>query len=144
MHRLGKKTGVTVRTYPLKAEQVLVCEANPAKNVFFSVDGSVAPCMYLRIPKRGGIPRIFLNKEYLVPQTFFGNINTEDFLEVWDKDSYKEFRKIFEDRTRMKFNLVWNLDAVSEMGFSNRQQKISQEPPRLHEGCQTCYKAYGI
>ncbi len=144
IHRLGKNAGVTVRTYPLKAEQVLVCEANPAKNVFFSVDGSVAPCMYLRIPKQGRIPRIFLNREYLVPQTFFGNINSEDFLEVWNKDSYQEFRKIFEDRMKMKFNLVWNLDAVSKMAFSNREEKSSQEPPRLHEVCQTCYKAYGI
>jgi hypothetical protein len=144
MHRLGKETGITVRTYPLKAEEVLVCEADPPKKVFFSVDGSVAPCIYLRIPKKGDIPRIFLNKEYLVPQTFFGNINEEDFLEVWNKDSYTKFRRVFEDRMRRKFDLVQTLDAVSHENFSSLQEKVEKGPPPLPEVCQTCYKAYGI
>jgi MoaA/NifB/PqqE/SkfB family radical SAM enzyme len=144
MHRLGKETGITVRTYPLKAEEVLVCEADPPKKVFFSVDGSVAPCIYLRIPKKGDIPRIFLNKEYLVPQTFFGNINEEDFLEVWNKESYTKFRRVFEDRMRTKFDLVQTLDAVSHENFSSLQERVEKGPPPLPEVCQTCYKAYGI
>lgn len=144
MHRLGKETGVSVKTYPLKAEEVLVCEPNPPQKVFFSVDGSVAPCMYLRIPKQGDIPRIFLNKEYLVPQTFFGNINDEDFPEVWNRESYTKFRRVFEERLKAKFDLVQTLDVVSGTSFSNLKEKISKKPPSLSEVCQTCYKAYGI
>lgn len=144
MHRLGKKMGIPIRAYPLRAEEVLVCEANPPHKVFFSVDGSVAPCIYLRIPKEGDIPRIFLNKEYQVPQTFFGNINNEDFLEVWSKESYKKFRKIFEDRMKTKFDLIQTLDAVSNISFSSLEEKVNRGPPPLSEVCQTCYKAYGI
>jgi MoaA/NifB/PqqE/SkfB family radical SAM enzyme len=144
MHRIGKEMGMSVRTYPLKAEEVLVCEPNPPKNVFFSVDGSVAPCIYLRIPKQGDIPRIFLNKEYRVPQTYFGNINDEDFLEVWNKESYKNFRKVFEDRLRTQFDLAQTLDVISGASFSNLEEKTPKKPPPLSEVCQTCYKAYGI
>ncbi len=144
MDRLGKEMGISVKTYPLKAEEVLVCEPNPPQKVFFSVDGSVAPCIYLRIPKKGDIPRIFLNKEYMVPQTFFGNVNDEDFLDVWNKESYKSFRRVFEERSKAKFNLVQTLDVVSGTSFSNLEEKISKKPPPLPEACQTCYKAYGI
>ncbi len=144
LYRLGKEMGISVKTYPLKAEEVLVCEPNPPQKVFFSVDGSVAPCIYLRIPKKGDIPRIFLNKEYLVPQTFFGNINDEDFLEVWNKESYKNFRRVFEERERAKFDLVRSLDLVSGTSFSSVQEKLTKKPPPLSEVCQTCYKAYGI
>ncbi len=51
----------------LKAEEVPMCEANPLRNVFSSVDGAVAPCVYLRIPKKGNISRIFMDKEYEIP-----------------------------------------------------------------------------
>lgn len=125
IRRLGNKMGVGVKIYPLKAEEVLVCEANPPRNVVFSVDGSVAPCPYLRIPKKGDIPRIFMHKEYRVPQTSFGNINHEDFLEVWNKEPYKKFREIFEERNKAGTEGSSGLRPLSEL-------------------CQTCYKAYGI
>jgi MoaA/NifB/PqqE/SkfB family radical SAM enzyme len=142
MHRMGKKMGIAVRTYPLKCQEVLVCEANPPRNAFFSIDGSVAPCVYLRIPKKGDIQRIFQNKEYSVPQTFFGNINDEDFYEIWNKGSYKIFRKVFEDRIRTKFDSV--ADTFVNMSFAKLEENITKEPPPLHEVCRTCYKAYGI
>ncbi|MBW2148681.1 MAG: SPASM domain-containing protein [Deltaproteobacteria bacterium] len=144
MHRLGKEMGMTVRSYPLKAEEVLVCEANPPQNVFFSVDGSVAPCIYLRIPKKGDIIRIFQNKEYHVPQTFFGNINDEDFLQIWNKESYKRFRKIFEERRKAEFNMAKALEAIDSMSFSKFKEQIDKRPPPFPDVCQTCYKAYGI
>jgi MoaA/NifB/PqqE/SkfB family radical SAM enzyme len=125
IRRLGNRMGVGVKTYPLKAEEVLVCEPNPPRNVFFSVDGSVTPCPYLRIPKKGDIPRIFMHKEYRVPQTFFGNINHEDFLEVWNKESYKKFREIFEERSKAGMEGSSGLRPLSEL-------------------CRTCYKAYEI
>jgi len=143
-HRVGKELGVAVRTYPLKVEEVLVCEANPPQNVFIAVDGSVAPCVYLRIPKRGDIHRIFMNKEYRVPQTIFGNINTEDFLEIWNKETYKTFRGIYEERRKAEFSIAKAFEAIEGMSFSKFKEQTNQAPPRLPEVCRTCYKAYGI
>lgn len=135
---------VPVKTYPLKTEEQLVCEPNPPINVFFSVDGSVAPCPYLRIPKQGDIPRIFMNKESRVLQTFFGNIREEDFLAVWEKESYKKFRGIFEERKKTEVNAAQLLDTFSNISSSDLEKVDSKELPPLSELCRTCYKAYGI
>ena len=144
IHRLGKESGLAVKTYPLKAEEQLVCEPNPPRNVFFSVDGSVAPCPYLRIPKKGDIPRIFMNKETKVPQTFFGYVQEEDFLTIWDKEAYKKFRGIFEERKKTEVNAAQLVDTFSNISSSSLEKITPKKPPPLSELCQTCYKAYGV
>jgi MoaA/NifB/PqqE/SkfB family radical SAM enzyme len=144
IHRLGRELSFPVNIYSLKVEEQLVCEPNPPRNVFFSVDGSVAPCPYLRIPKKGDIPRIFMNKETVVPQTFFGNIKEEDFIAVWNKEPYKKFRGIFEERKKARANAAGLLDTFSNISSSSLEKVIPKEPPPLSERCQTCYKAYGV
>jgi MoaA/NifB/PqqE/SkfB family radical SAM enzyme len=144
IHRQGKKEGISVQTYPLKAEEKMVCEADPPHRVFFSVDGSVAPCPYLRIPKKGDIPRIFMNQEYAVPQTFFGNVHQEGFLQTWNKESYRVFRRVFEDRRKAEANVAQIMDAFPNLRSSTESQAPKEPPPPLSEVCRTCYKAYGI
>jgi MoaA/NifB/PqqE/SkfB family radical SAM enzyme len=144
VQRLGKRERIAVRVYPLKAEEVPVCEADPPQKIFFSVDGSISPCQYLRIPKRGEIPRIFMNKEYAVPQIIFGNANQENFPEVWAKESYRAFRKIFEERKRAALNMGQLLDSFSNLRSGMGTQPSPEPPPPLSEACRTCYKAYGI
>ena len=144
MHKLGKELGVNVRTYPLKAEEVPMCEANPLRNVFFSVDGAVAPCVYLRIPKKGDISRIFLDEEYEVPQTIFGNIKSDDFQDIWGKESYKKFRKVYADRLKGGFNVSQTLDLFSGSVSSDTGKETVRDIPPLPEVCRTCYKAYGL
>jgi hypothetical protein len=97
--------------------------------------------MYLRLPKKGKIPRIFLNKEYAVEPKHFGNIDTEELSPVWSKDDYRSFRKVFEDRIRAGRNVASIFDAVSNR--SSSPQEIFAPPP-LSDSCRTCYKAYGI
>ena len=141
IRRLGKDLKISVHCSPLKAEEIPVCEAEPHHSIFFSVDGSIAPCMYLRLPKKGKIPRIFLNKEFAVEPRVFGNVNTEDLPSVWSKGDYQTFRKVFEDRLNAQGNVASIFDAVSNRG-SSPQEMI--EPPPLSDVCRTCYKAYGI
>ncbi len=145
MQRLGKKERIQVKIYPLQAREVAVCEADPPRRVFFSVDGSVAPCPYLRLPKKGDIPRIFLNKEYSVPQTFFGNIDQEDLLTIWEKVAYQKFREVFEKRREAEIDTAKILNAFSNLSLAEREKAMKMEPPPpLPEVCQTCYKAHGI
>lgn len=144
IHQMGKKERIAVQVYPLKAEEVPVCEADPSQNIFFSVDGSISPCQYLRIPKRGEIPRIFMNQEHSLPQITFGNANREDLPEVWKKDSYQAFRKIFENRKRAALNMGQVLDSFSNFRSGMGNPPSSDPPPPLSEVCRTCYKAYGI
>jgi len=144
IQRQGKKERIPVKAYPLKAEEKPVCEPDPPNRVFFSVDGSIAPCPYLRIPKRGDIPRIFMNQGYSVPQTIFGNLHQENFLEVWNKESYRSFRKVFEDRRKAEVHVGQMLDALSNLRSGSESQAPQEPPPPLSELCRTCYKAYGI
>jgi MoaA/NifB/PqqE/SkfB family radical SAM enzyme len=141
IRRLGKEFGISVRSSPLKAEEIPVCEAEPHHALFFSVDGSIAPCPYLRLPKKGKIPRIFMHKEYRVEPKIFGNINGDDLAFVWNKDEYRTFRRVFEDRLKAQRNAASIFDAVA--GRGSAPQEIV-EPPPLSESCRTCYKAYGI
>ena len=144
IHRRGKQAGLAVRTYPLKAVEMPVCEPDPPNQVFFSVDGSVAPCPYLRIPRKGDIPRIFRNQEHRVPQTFFGNVNQEDFLAVWNQEPYYAFRKVFEDRRKAEMKPGQMVDAFTNLRSGSESQATKEPPPPLSELCRTCCKAYGI
>ena len=144
IHRQAKKERIPARIYPLKSEEKPVCEPDPPNQVFFSVDGSVAPCPYLRIPKKGEIPRIFMNREYRIPQTYFGNVNQEDFLEVWNKEPYQAFRKVFEDRRKAEMRVGQMVDALTSIRSGPESQAPKDPPPPLSELCRTCYKAYGI
>ncbi len=144
VRQLGTKMGIPVKIYPFKTDEVFVCEANPPKNVFFSVNGLVGPCMYLQISKKGDIPRIFQNKGYQVPQTFFGSINDEDLGTVWDKESYRNFRKVFEDRRKAQMDMVQTFEPYGDMSSLDQEKKTRELFPPLPQLCQTCYKAYGI
>lgn len=144
MHALGKELGVAVRSYPLEAREVPMCEANPLKNIFFSVDGAVAPCVYLRIPKRGDIPRIFMDSEYEVPQTIFGNIDEGDLWEIWDGEGYRSFRKIYERRLAGSFSVSKAFDLFSGSATIHSEDEKIRDIPPLPEVCRTCYKAYGL
>jgi MoaA/NifB/PqqE/SkfB family radical SAM enzyme len=117
---------------------------NPHVRAFFSADGAVAPCPYLMIPKKGDIRRIFMNREVHVPQTSFGNIREEDFPAVWGKDSYRQFREIFQERKKAETNPVQMLDVLSNISASMLKDITPKKPPPLSELCQTCYKAYGV
>lgn len=140
VRRLANAAGVAFTVYPLRAQEVPVCESDPPNNVFFAADGSVAPCPYLRIPKKGDIPRIFMNKGYRVPQTSFGNVREEDFREIWRKQSYREFRQVFEERRKARKDARQLLDLLP----NTRPVTPEKGPPPLSDVCRTCYKAYGL
>jgi len=144
IHRTGKKERMAVNTPPLKAEEIPVCQANPPHRVFFSADGSVAPCLYRLIPIKGDIPRIFMHKEYRVPQTFFGNVKNENFPAIWEKDTYKKFREIFEERRKAQSDTVQMLDLFTNIRSSGITKEAPKELPPLPRICRTCYKAYGV
>ena len=111
--RLGRELKVPVRHSPLKAEELPVCEAEPHQSLFVGVDGSIAPCMYLCLPKKGRIPRIFLNQSYKAEPRIFGNIATEELAAIWQKEKYRSFRRRFEERIKAAKNAADLYEALS-------------------------------
>ncbi len=99
-------------------EEALVCAENPVENCVFTVDGKIAPCIYLHLPtKSETIPRWFMGRMVWVEKTYFSS------LEDWIKS---EFRNTFKKRLQILY------------------QSLPVELPELPEVCKTCYKAYSV
>lgn len=129
----ARKRGMKLKIQPLDLEEVLVCEANPLKNIFITVSGGICPCTYLGIPVKGGIIRHFQgrNKELRIKD--FGTLEKEDLLTIWNKPEYKHFREYFEQRIK-----------ADRMASTPVELARAMQDNPLPEECQTCYKAYGI
>ncbi|MDI6890283.1 MAG: radical SAM protein [Thermodesulfovibrionales bacterium] len=144
----AKKIKLPLRIYPLEMEEVVMCEMNPLKIVFISQDGSVSPCVYLNMTKQGPISRIFCGKQYEIERQCFGNIGEYDFMEIWEQEDYKNFRRLYSKRlsiNRKIFDFIEDFrnrnEAMDE--FEKRLETMLSENP-LPSVCNTCYKAYNI
>jgi MoaA/NifB/PqqE/SkfB family radical SAM enzyme len=149
---VAEKTAETIKislhTYSLEMEDLVLCEMNPLRIVFFSHDGGVSPCVYLNIPKHGEIPRIFCGKHCLVKQVCFGNVQKQDLLEIWSSSAYKSFRSIYQNRLNImqKFygEAVFGMGRAYELDAAENALKKEMKQYPLPQACRLCYKAYNI
>jgi len=155
--RKGKELGLKVHIYPLSPrDNILMCDANPAYNVWISVSGEVAPCPYVALTCRGQIPRTFWGKGEYIPRFNFGNV-TEGIDRVLNGRTARSFRETFSRRLLAdKLGAVTNAQASSlprvasssmdffeslaQMTFAKSASTI----PPLPDICHNCYKMYGL
>jgi MoaA/NifB/PqqE/SkfB family radical SAM enzyme len=135
------------RSYPLRMEEVTMCEMDPLRIVFISFDGCVSPCVYLNLPKRGPIPRIFCGALDAVQRVCFGSIAENDFMEIWNSEAYRDFRGFYARRmavNREAFDFIDAFPSKDDMTalFEKQESNLRENP--LPAVCQTCYKAFGI
>jgi MoaA/NifB/PqqE/SkfB family radical SAM enzyme len=146
--RIAKKLKLSFRAYPLKTEEVIMCELNPRSFVYISQDGLVAPCVYLNQTRTGTFPRIFCGASYEVKRTYFGDINKEDLLDIWDKPEYRAFREAYARRHEAYYDAYG--DIPIDFGFTEKLEEAKRRADSalrdtpMPEVCRTCYKAYGI
>lgn len=135
------------RVYPIEMEEVVMCEMNPLQIVFISFDGCVSPCVYLNMTKRGLIPRIFCGKQYEIERQCFGNIGEYDFMEIWKREDYKNFRGLYNKRLaidRKVFDLIDAFQSKKDTVDALEKPEIIPGENPLLSVCYTCYKAYNI
>jgi MoaA/NifB/PqqE/SkfB family radical SAM enzyme len=135
----ARKLNIRLKKPSLSAIDVPVCEENPLRNLYISVDGEVSPCVYLYPPLASPFKRIFCSKEYWVERVSFGNIFREPFSTIWDSESYVHFRDCFMQRKRKFRELYLSLWDSAKM--RNFQCTALPGPP---EPCKTCHKIIGI
>jgi len=140
----AEKYNIQFYAYPIKMKPTVLCSADPLRNIFFTWDGRVTPCVYTGIPiKEGFIPRIFCGKEYKIPRLSFGSIINEDLFEIWKMSEYQEFRGHFRSRENLyslaKFRTLLDQSFEEKLNIENKKKKL-----QLPKVCKTCYKAYGI
>lgn len=139
----AKELKINLRRPYLLPVEMAVCEENPLRNLYISVDGEVSPCVYLYPPISSPLKRIFCGDEYKLEKVSFGNIFRETFDTIWNNRGYIEFRERFIRRKRKVevediHSFLWDKD----MG-KNRRFEIKPliEPP---EQCKTCHKMLGF
>lgn len=118
---------------------VPVCEENPLRNLYISVDGEVSPCVYLYPPLPTPFKRIFCEHEYQVEKLSFGNVFKGRFHTIWNNKKYTEFRKCFMLRKKKYeeiYSFHWEIERLKKL-----KDMLLPEPP---EQCKSCHKILGV
>jgi MoaA/NifB/PqqE/SkfB family radical SAM enzyme len=131
--RSAQYSGLGLRFYNMRPQEVTVCEQNPLQNVFFNWEGIISPCITLSYAEN----RVFDGQRVLAPCQRFGDIHSETLQDVWDKPAYREFRNYYE--TRLAMDRQVTLDRLLG-GPTDSEYALPPAP----EGCRTCYYLYGI
>jgi MoaA/NifB/PqqE/SkfB family radical SAM enzyme len=135
----AKELNIRLKRPSLSAIDVAVCEENPLRNLYISVDGEVSPCVYLNPPLSSPFKRIFCAREYWVERVSFGSFFKEPFPAIWDGENYKNFRGRFMrrgEKFREAYLTFWDktpMKHLEETAF-----------PTSPESCQTCHKMLGV
>ncbi len=136
----ARALNVKLRISHLSPGTVAVCEEDPLRNLYISVDGEVAPCVFLYPPVSSPMKRIFCGKECSVEKVTFGNIFKESFEAIWNNPLYVAFRNAFSARNKrfgeLHSSLLWGVEDIRRF-----EENPLPEPP---EPCKTCHKILGL
>jgi MoaA/NifB/PqqE/SkfB family radical SAM enzyme len=135
----AKRLNIRLRRPSLSPVDVPVCEENPLRNLYISVDGDVSPCVYLNPPLPSPFKRIFCGKEYWVDQVSFGNLFKEPFPSIWERKPYVDFRNRFIQRKKESMELY--LSFLNEGKLKDVQGLAFSDPP---DPCKSCHKMLGV
>jgi MoaA/NifB/PqqE/SkfB family radical SAM enzyme len=136
----ARKLKIRLRKSSLCGGDVSVCSENPLRNLYISVEGEVAPCVYLHPPLPSPFKRLFRGKEHWVEKVSFGNIFNESFPDIWGSDAYRGFRGCFLAREKRFRDMLFSFQD-----FSSDPMDVSLNVlPLPPEPCGTCHKIIGV
>jgi MoaA/NifB/PqqE/SkfB family radical SAM enzyme len=133
--RRARELGLGFRRASLVPRSTPVCEEDPLRNLFITVDGEVAPCVYLCPPVSEEFTRWFCGCEHRARRISFGNVLREPLDAIWESPQYVAFRDGFARRAR-RHRLLTALG-----GAGAAAQAALPEPPAP---CRTCHKMLGV
>jgi len=134
--RKAKQKHIRLAMPRLSPGEMAVCNENPLKNLYISVEGEVSPCVYLYPPVPSPFKRVFCGEEESADKISFGNIFHEPFGQIWNKKAYIEFRKSF----------IMRQEQYREtcQSFLEMKKRDAPELPRSPLPCRTCHKLLGF
>lgn len=126
-----------------------ICDKNPLAGCFIAADGSVTPCVFLYPPAAKQQGAYLTNSSQLaVPRKSFGSLHQESLDQIWQKDEYRSFRKVFKQRLEI-YNkemgrVGCGMDAFAKLDRS--RSRVSREFERIPvpECCKDCPKMEGF
>ena len=135
----ARATGVLLKRPALSCRDVSVCDENPLRNLYISVDGEVSPCVYLNPPTPSPFKRVFCGREYLIDKVGFGNILRDDFATIWESAEYVKFRNRWQAKKR------WFEQLYSPLPWeAPRRRAEGAASPMPPAPCRSCYKSLGL
>ena len=134
--RRALEAGVLLRRASLSPASAAVCEEDPLRNLYVTVDGDVSPCVYLCPPVPTGLTRRFGGREHHLPAVSFGNAFRQPIPAIRDGAAYRTFCDRFVRRAQ-RHHLLSLLPA------SWRQGPGGSRLPDPPDPCRTCHKLLG-
>lgn len=134
--RRARELGLAFRSASLSPKVTAVCEEDPLRNLFVTVSGEVAPCVYLCPPVSSEFSRWFCGREHRAHRISFGNLFRGSLDAIWKSPEYAAFRDRFARRARRH-----RLLTVMRSAGSAAPELALPEPPGP---CRTCHKMLGV
>ncbi|MHC1726313.1 MAG: SPASM domain-containing protein [Syntrophobacteraceae bacterium] len=134
---LARVLGIRLRSPSLSPLEIAVCDESPLQNLFISVDGEVAPCVYLHPPVPPSYRKIFQGRNDVTGKVSFGNIFHQDIESIWNDRRYIEFRNQFVLRKRA-------LDDLFSSTTARAAYLRGKELPAPPAPCRSCHKILGF
>jgi MoaA/NifB/PqqE/SkfB family radical SAM enzyme len=139
----AKELEIILKKPGLSPEIIDVCEEDPLRNLYISVDGQVAPCVFLYPPAPSPITRIFCGREQAIEKVSFGNIFNEPLEQIWNNPVYAAFREKL-NRRKKKFAERYSLTAARTLDTKSLQKSGETALPDFPEPCRTCHRMLGL
>jgi MoaA/NifB/PqqE/SkfB family radical SAM enzyme len=131
---------IRLRMASFHPHEVGVCAENPLRNLYISADGNVSPCVYLFPPTPSPFTRIYCGRLHAASKVSFGNVFEEYFENIWNRDTYREFRLSFESRRKDFEAKHPGLATDPEPIYGDQGMRLTPPP----ESCRTCHKMLGV
>jgi MoaA/NifB/PqqE/SkfB family radical SAM enzyme len=74
-------------------KQAKICTESVNNSFFISSDFSVSPCVFMNLPLKKGVAYYINENQKLYESKNFGNLNKNDFWNIWNSKKYKKSRK---------------------------------------------------
>ena len=138
--RAARELGIPLRRASLQIAPAAVCEEDPLRNLYVTVDGDVSPCVYLCPPVTTGLRRRFSGREHRLPPLSFGNAFRDPIAGIREGAAYRAFCERFVRRAQ-RHQLLSLLPAGWRGGPGRSRLGELPDPP---DPCRTCHKLLGV
>lgn len=139
----AKALGIGLRASAVSPRPVAVCEEDPLRNLFVSVEGWVSPCVYLNPPTSSPMRRIYCGAPVLIDKLAFGNIFTDPLDGIWNSPGYVAFRAAFEARLK-RCGAMAALAPIGDAGRDGGGRFALRELPPPPTPCMSCHRMLGF
>ena len=137
-----------LKLHPFSPGLAPVCDKDPRHNLFISAAGDVSPCVFQRPPIDKEITWFYHEKTCLQKPLIFGNLREEELEDIWNKEKYRNFRNIFDNRCKFHDEQLakvgYSMEGAQQLEDARnniRNYFNSHQPP---PSCSCCYKLEGF